>query len=62
MSDRPEDIKREQTKARLRAFLRSGESEDVASVLVHTLMAEADRQADEKPEKSPQKPAKKPKK
>jgi predicted exporter len=39
------DKKREETKAKLRAFLQAGDSEDVASVLVHTLMQHADDKA-----------------
>lgn len=46
MSDKPEDIKRAETRAKLKAFLQSGDSDDVASVLVHTLMHRADVQAE----------------
>lgn len=50
MSDQRDDIKREQTKAKLRAFLKGGgDSEDVASVLVHTLMQHADDRSEAKP-------------
>ena len=42
MSQTPEDKKREETRAKLKEFLRSGDSEDVTSVLVHTLMHRAD--------------------
>lgn len=55
MSD---DKKREETKAKLREFLKSGGSDDVASVLVHTLMQRADNMADEQP-KTKAKPKKK---
>lgn len=54
MSD---EKKKAETKAKLRAFLRGGEPDDVQSVLVHTLMEHAEKQAE--PEK---KPATKPKK
>lgn len=49
MSDKPEDVKRAETKEKLRAFLRSGGSDDVASVLVHTLMESAEKQAQKAP-------------
>lgn len=42
MSNTSDEEKREQTRAKLKAFLQSGDSEDVASVLVHTLMHRAD--------------------
>lgn len=58
MSD--EDKKKAETKAKLRAFLQGGgSSDDVQSVLVHTLMHHAEDRA-EKAEKA--KPATKPKK
>jgi hypothetical protein len=42
MSDIAENKKREETRAKLKAFLQNGDSDDVASVLVHTLMHRAD--------------------
>ena len=57
MADKKRPTK-EETKAKLRAFLKGGERDDVASVLVHTLMQDAEKS----PVKKPAKPkAKKPK-
>lgn len=57
-----EERKKAETRAKLKAFLQSGDSEDVASILVHTLMHQAEKAA-AKPEpkgpKSPRKPRKK---
>lgn len=47
-----DEKKKAETRAKLKAFLQSGDSEDVASVLVHTLMHRADKAAESaKPEK-----------
>lgn len=55
MSD--DEKKKAETKAKLRAFLRGGEPDDVQSVLVHTLMEHAEKQGESKKQ-----PATKPKK
>ncbi|MCH2547583.1 MAG: hypothetical protein MK052_08245 [Alphaproteobacteria bacterium] len=43
-----ENKKREETRAKLKKFLQSGNSDDVSSVLVHTLMHHADSLAEAK--------------
>lgn len=66
MSDKgsPEKPSKEEVRARLKAFLQQGASEDIASVLVHTLnqraenMAEANRNKPKAKRKSNKKPIK----
>lgn len=48
-----DDKKRAETRAKLKAFLQSGNSDDVASVLVHTLMHRADAIAEESAKPKP---------
>ena len=44
-SQRPPKLSREETRAKLKSFLKGGDSDDVQSVLVHTLMERGDKMA-----------------
>ena len=55
----PEKQSKEEVRAKLKAFLQGGQSDDVASVLVHALNDRAEKLAEKKAAK---KPAGKPKK
>lgn len=46
-SQRPPKLSREETRAKLKSFLKGGDSDDVQSVLVHTLMERADKIAEQ---------------